>query len=694
MTRNKNIGFVQLNNGFAGQHYLPLASGMLAATLAKQSRYKDEIRLKTPAIFFERIECIVQRMADCDIVGFSVYVWNERASLEIARALKMRSPDIIIIFGGPQVPNSRKQFRRIRTKELNQAELVAARSDFTQQYHLDHPFIDYCVHGEGEMVFVSLVDAIIENGRYGGLGLPSVSGLDTRGKLVYPFVNPRLDSVVINQYTASPILDGYFDQILDEYPKQRWALMYETDRGCPYQCTYCDWGGATEDKVVKFDLRRIEQEIDWIGRNQIEYVFLCNANFGINKQDVQISELFVEVKEKFGFPKFVSTQNAKNPKPHTLRALQVLHDGGMNKAAVMSQQSLNAQTLVDVRRDNMQLGEYYTIQASLAAQGVYTMTDLIFPMPSETQESLKSGIDVLVENGQYNRIQFNNLSVLVNTEMGNPEYQKTHGFVLKSTPIINPHGARTTGSEMDLPQERQILVIGTNTMPVEKWVAVRAFCWMFNLLFFNKLLQIPLLICSKVLPFKITSLVDLLVEKSIEYGGLIGSVHSTFVKYANDIAHGEGNEFIYDEDALGIYWPPDELAFIRLAKNDELGQLYHESRSLLIDLLDQRGNTNLNPVMIDDAISLNNFLLRLPNSSLNRMNKLINLNYDLVEWYWETLKGLDVKLPRRKNVCYAKDDRDDLDFNEWCKGVVWYGSRRGEYLASAIPLRSVKQVKV
>lgn len=680
MSKTIKIGFVQLNNGFAGQHYLPLAVGMLASTLKKQSKFTSSISLLKPIIFFDNLNSIVNLLSVCDIVALSVYVWNEQASLAIARNLKLSNPNIVIIFGGPQVPNSRKQFRRIRTKDLNNAELVSSRSDFTRDYHLQNHFIDYCIHGEGEVSFVHLIDAIIEKGKNAGIGLPSVSGLDERNRLIYPFNISRLNRAELTNYTGSPILDGYFDIILATYPLQRWALMYETDRGCPYQCTYCDWGGATEDKVVQFDIERIEQEIEWIGRNKIEYVFLCNANFGILKRDIDIARIFVRTAARFGFPKFVSTQNAKNPKDHTIEALKILHDGGLNKAAVMSQQSLNEETLRLVRRDNMDLEEYYQIQTSLASQGVFTMTDLIFPMPAETEESFKTAIDVLVSKGQYNRIQFNNLSILINTEMGNPEYQTTHGFSLRRVPIINPHGKRIPSDTSTLPIEMQTLVVGTKTMPVERWVKVRAFAWMFNFLFFNKILQIPLILCSKVTGRSISSLIDSLAFDA-PHNSPIRVLLTSFENYAEDIAYAHGNEFIFDENALGIYWPPDELAFIESVRLGNLNDLYYDSELILQSCMTQQKNQQDYLVMLNDSVKLNKFLLRVPKQYSLSDGDSISLNYDIYSWYRNILKGSEC-LPVSSLTSYQKPtDIASASFELWCRDVVWYGNRRGDYLA-------------
>ena len=57
----------------------------------------------------------------------------------------------------------------------------------------------------------------------------------------------------------------------------------------------------------------------------------------------------------------------------------------------MSIQSKNRETLKAVRRENMKPEEYQNSKR-LRAQGVYTMTDYIIPMPMETYESVLDGV--------------------------------------------------------------------------------------------------------------------------------------------------------------------------------------------------------------------------------------------------------------------------------------------------------------
>jgi hypothetical protein len=74
--------------------------------------------------------------------------------------------------------------------------------------------------------------------------------------------------------------------------------IYETTRGCPYKCTYCDWGGGTFTKVVKKPLETIFAEIEFLCANKIEYFFVADANFGIYKEDVDGKKKEILIKRR------------------------------------------------------------------------------------------------------------------------------------------------------------------------------------------------------------------------------------------------------------------------------------------------------------------------------------------------------------------------------------------------------------
>ena len=121
------VGLVQINNSFSGQNYLPYSVALLQAYVEKHAPGKHTF---LPLIYKRAaIDSIVQSLVTADLVGFSIYVWNERISLEIARRLRLLNSKIITVFGGPQVPDKALPFI-----EAN-------------------PQVDIVVHNEGERAF-------------------------------------------------------------------------------------------------------------------------------------------------------------------------------------------------------------------------------------------------------------------------------------------------------------------------------------------------------------------------------------------------------------------------------------------------------------------------------------------------------------------------------------------------------------
>ena len=97
-------------------------------------------------------------------------------------------------------------------------------------------------------------------------------------------------------------------------------------------------------------------------------------------------------------------------------------------------------TLHNIKRDNISLKTYDTLQKLFTKKNVTTYSDLILALPGETFDSFTLGVSNLIHNGQHNRIQFNNLSILPNSEIGDLKYQKKFGIKTVETDILNMHG--------------------------------------------------------------------------------------------------------------------------------------------------------------------------------------------------------------------------------------------------------------
>lgn len=667
------IGSIQLNSVFSDQHYLPLSIGMLVSYAKKYLKRQENYEFQIPICEYIDPKLAAHRLASCDLVVGSVYVWNEQNTLAICEEYKKLNPSGRVVLGGPQIPNGQKQFRRKRTKDLTQLEKDAARYRFTEDYHVAYPFVDMLVHGEGERVFLKLLESFGEDNFKNIEEIPSISYV-LEDRFYFNQLIPRMNDEELSQ-CPSPFLSGFFDELMSENLDRNWIVMYETDRGCPYQCTYCDWGGATEDKVSKFPMSQIQKDIEWMGEKRIPYVFLCNANFGILQRDCEIAKYFVECKKRFKALEGVSTQNAKNPKGHTLLALETLDQGGLNKATVMSQQSLNPETLKAVRRDNMDLSEYDEIQRKLAAQGIFTMTDIIFPMPNETYESIKDAIETLITNGQFNRIQFNNLSVLINTEMGNPEYQSKYGFNLIKSELINGHGQKSIANG-SLP-EYQTLVVGTNSMPPIDWVETRVYCWAVNFLFFNKLLQYPMILINDQFNIPYRRLIEEFISSDPSSRPIMSRIVEFFKNKAVGIQTGKDGEFEYSEKYLNIYWPPEELAHIEMCAAGELNDFYKESVQLFGEILGCGLTMEVNNLLQESAL-ISNLLVRLP---FEGDDVEVDITHNIPQYVKSIILGNKTKLQAGNyKIKVIRAGTQLQGWSEWAKRVIWFGNRRGAYL--------------
>jgi len=636
------VGFVQVNAGFANQSYLPYSVGRLQAYVMKFA--KDPLQYEYLLPVFNRIPIwkAVQQILSADVVPFSAYVWNIRISLEIARRLRSEKPKTLIIFGGPQVPDKAEPFLR------------------------ENPFIDIVVHGEGEGIFLQ----ILENSEQGNWDeIPAVSYIDKQGNFVH---HPKVGRLKELTEIPSPYLEGVFDALMAAHPEEGWIAPWESNRGCPFSCTFCDWGSATQSKVYQFDLPTLYREIDWFGERKIGYVVCCDANFGILPRDVEIAKYVAATKKKYGFPKTISLQNTKNSTERSYEVQTIIAAAGLNNGVTIAMQSLDMGTLKSIKRDNISLGSYKELQRRFTRDNVETYTDLILCLPGETYETFLNGVSETIGNGQHNRIQFSNLAILPNAEMGNPEYQKKYGMELVEVQTVNIHG--TLRESEDDVNETQFLVISTNTMPREDWCKTRVLAWTVALLHFDKLFQVPLIALHELCGISFRDLFEIFMEGDFSRYPVLNEIREYFRWKAKDIQAG-GEEYSNSPDWLNIWWPVDEYVLNKLSVEGKTDAFYEEAEALLNDFLKERG-LEMHAVL-KDAILLNKGLANLP---FQTENLELELSSNLWEFYSAAKKGIQIPLENRPSR-YLIDRTSSVfkSWEDWFREVVWYGSKRGAY---------------
>jgi len=649
------LGMVQINNSFSKQSYFPYSVGILQACLKEYLAEPERLEFLQPIYSRIPVESAVKNLLSADIVCFSVYIWNIKISLKIAEEVKKNKPNTLIIFGGPQVPS----------KEVE---------SFLRLNH----FIDIVCHGEGEAILPSILK---KYDQHNWIEIPGISYIDLSGKFVQTAKCERISDL---NKVSSPYLGGVFDSLIKENKQTKWVALWETNRGCPFSCAYCDWGSATKNKVYQRNLRELFKEIDWFSENKIEFIFCCDANFGIFDRDIEIVKYMAKNKRKYGYPKALSVQNTKNFTEESYQIYKSMSDSGLNKGVSLSLQSLNKETLRNIGRKNVPIEVFRKVQEKLTSFNTETFTDLILGLPGETYKSFADGVSTTVENGQHNRIQFNNLSILPNAQMGDFEYQKKFGFNIVETKIVNIHGALTSSEQI---YERQQLVIGTNTMPKSDWVKARVFGWMMSLLHFNKLLQAPFIILNKAFSVSFRNLVEIFTETK-DIPALLSEIRLFFINKATSIQDG-GVEFCESKRWLNIWWPADELILIKLCTENKLSKFYKEAEYILSNYLKEQDITDYQTIL-KESIFLNQSLMKLP---FQEQDQDIHLSCNIWDVWSAVLKGVNCDL--RKGDHFYRIDRTTFKWSsweDWCREVIWYGNKKGAYIYNCRAVDAVREL--
>ena len=636
------VGLVQINNSFDRQCYLPYTVGILQAYAQRHLPTVDRFEFLVPIFKRIPVKNAVEQLREAEIVCFSTYVWNVRLSLTIAAALKQINPEVVTVFGGPQIPDREPE-----------------------AFLREHPQVDLACHGEGERVFCAILDHLEQRSWE---QVPSLSWIDGRGLFRQTELAPRITDF---SEVPSPFLEGVFEPMLAAHPEIEWVGLWETNRGCPFTCAYCDWGSRTKNKVVARDIEEVYQEADWFSSHQIQFIFCCDANFSLLQRDLDIVRKVAGNKARTGYPKALSVQSTKNYTETSYAIYELMGAAGLNKGVSLSLQSVYPPTLEAIERKNIPAEVFREAQERLSAMKIETFTDIILPLPEETYDSFVDGIAHTMANGQHNRIQFNNLSILPNSTMGDPEYQRRYGFDIVETDIINIHGLLASDNPV---MEKQRLVVGTHAMPRPDWVKTRVFGWMTSLLHFDKLLQIPLVLMNHLYGVSYRDLLERFCVGDLP--PVLDELRQFFTDKALAIGAGDV-EFCRSEQWLNIWWPADELAMIRLCSENRLDDFYAEAQQLLEQMLQEQG-VHYYETVLKDALMLNRRLIKLPGSPRDLE---VFLLHNIWEVYRGVLQGEPVGLKRGR---FGHDiDRTSQqwgDWEQWAREVIWWGNKRGAYL--------------
>jgi radical SAM superfamily enzyme YgiQ (UPF0313 family) len=391
-----------------------LSLGMLAAAAraADGGRLNERFELRRPELAGSALRDLAGRTGPAVLIC-SDYVFTLNENIDTARRAKALNPDLVVIHGGPSSPKY----------EQDIADFFSAFGDVA----------DVLARGEGEALLCELLDAI-------GPALPAIDPeclarvdgiayrLPATGEIVRTPDRARIADL---DQLPSPYLTGEFDHV---HPSL-WLdpPMFETNRGCPYGCTYCDWGSATMSRIRKFDIERVAAEFEW-AVTRGHGLMICDANFGILARDVEIAQRIADLHRVHGGPTTVLITPSKNRIKHLTKAFDVMYQVGIAPLASISLQTTDEATLASIARENISIDAYLDLAAGLRRRRHALVGDLIVGLPGQTYESYVADLQFMLDHEIMPRTF--PLRMLPNSPMNDPEERIRHGVEVNDAQVV------------------------------------------------------------------------------------------------------------------------------------------------------------------------------------------------------------------------------------------------------------------
>lgn len=547
---------------------LPVSIGTLWAYLSTKFDIFHKLELTGMSIHVEdTVMEFMDEIINPDLVFCTLYMWNRNRTNKITKAIKEKYPHCKIIVGGNDVPQNIDRF-----------------INFTKE----NPQYDYYVWSEGEIPLENIIRKEL--------------GMQHDDSCFSYFKNDILQIQKRKRYLdhkeelniPSPAAMGIYDPIVQKY-KDKLELqgVLETNRGCPYSCTFCDWG--LEEKLRRFSIDRIKQEIDWMVDN-VQEMMIADANFGILERDVDIAKYIVQRKLR---PESVmhstNVTYAKNNKERVLEIAEIMERYDLNRAgASFSLQTLNLETNIAIKRDDIKtLSNMDWIVENFSKRGLPYYNEIIMGLPLETKQSYLNGIEQLLDYNPF-EIHMYKLAMLENSEMSLDNHREKYDMKF----------SKFTQGPSKYHDEEEItwLIHSTNTMSADDMKYLRKIRDMVQTMWFGKITMYIMRYLKQRYNIKFTDFLQDLNSHlhNSEFGRLLDeslvdvrdktiiptmyfNYHkkAPFQRYVNNWLYLRLNlEELYENIKFMLYTKYSHINF----NNDELNDILHFNKEILLDI--------------------------------------------------------------------------------------------------------------
>jgi radical SAM superfamily enzyme YgiQ (UPF0313 family) len=440
---------------------IPQAIGGIATFTENYCSIKTSFRL------FKYPEALAGAMGERgfpDVIGFSNYVWNTNLSLAFARRLRALSPKTVVVFGGPHYP------------------IVASEQE---AYLRANPEIDFYIIKEGEAAFANLMSALVETGLDRDVvkarGLASVHSIDADGTVR---LSPTVERIRDLTEIPSPYLSGRLDEFFDG----KLLPIIQTNRGCPFSCTFCVEGVSYYNKIYTNTPEKVEAEIDYIGKKMSEArsrggrndLFIADSNFGMYKDDIQTCQAIARAQDAYNWPEYINVATGKNQKARVLEAARLVR-GAMRLSG--SVQSLDEEVLKNVKRANIAADQLMQLALQSADVDANSYSEVILGLPGDSKTAHYKTLHTIIDAG-FNKVIPYTMMMLPGSEMCTEGTKKKYRMEIRYRVLPRCFGFYDVCGERIQAAEIEEVCVATETLPYQDYLECRKLHLMISI-FYN-----------------------------------------------------------------------------------------------------------------------------------------------------------------------------------------------------------------
>ena len=414
-----------LNVGFIASYAKKIFGSQVEFTLFK---YIDELE-----------HALIQNPPD--VLGCSNYCWNERIGLEMFRLACKMNPDVICISGGPNFPLDPEQ---------------------QKEFLIKRPEIDAYVPVDGEEGFANVIRYILDSEQEKDIKLrireDKIDGslsINSKKELIYsiPVIRSKeLDDI------PSPYLGGFLDKFFDG----KLAPMIQTNRGCPFSCTFCTDGTDLVNKVNQFSTDRVKDELYYIAEHispSVHSLHISDLNFGMYRRDLDTCSVISEIiEEKDGSATLIQEK--------IISAIKKLAGSLRLRMAV---QSMDQEVLRNIKRDNISVDKMLSLGPSIKDAGLNTESEVILGLPGDTFQSHVNSLRDLVRAG-VDHVESYTCMLLPGAEMSLPKEREKWQYNTKFR--ILPRDFVELSSKKKILEIEEV-IISSKTLTYEEYKEIR-----------------------------------------------------------------------------------------------------------------------------------------------------------------------------------------------------------------------------